>query len=79
MLRLSKDKKSVTDDQGNTVYVSSKRDGKTVYTSPTEEGGRGKKCIKFGISPKKVCIEFDGPKCISWDGIEVYGCLEWED
>ena len=79
MLRLTEDKQSVIDDRGNTVYIARERDGKTVYVpAPSVEmEGKGKVCLEFKIEPKKVCISWNGHKCIEWGGIDTEVCVKW--
>lgn len=76
ILKLSSDKKSVTDEQGNIVYIAKEHEGKLTYVSPDQT--RGKVCVEFKIVPKQVCIDWNGPKCISWGGIDTEVCVKWE-
>lgn len=77
MLRLSEDKKTVTDEQGNAVYVAEEREGKLIYVPAATP--KGKVCLEFKIEPKKVCISWNGPKCLSWGGIDVEVCAKWSN
>jgi hypothetical protein len=75
-LRLSPDKKTVTDEQGNIIYIANEKNGKTIYVSPLQT--KGKVCVEFKIVTKKVCIEWNGPKCITWGGVDTEVCIKWE-
>jgi len=77
-LKLSEDKQQVIDQNGSVVYIATEKDGKTVYVDagPSLEG---RVCVEFKMESKKVCIDWNGPKCVSWGGIDVQLCAKWEN
>ncbi|MGJ5074558.1 hypothetical protein [Bradyrhizobium oligotrophicum] len=75
LLTLSPDKKSITDDAGNVLYVAcNDKDGSVYYDKP-ENITKGKVCI--GWEEESVCVGWDAKHelclkvkaekfCISW-------------
>lgn len=75
-LYLSKDKTTVMDKEGKTVFVRTEMNGKAIYVEPSiGTKGTGKVCVEIG--QKKVCASWGETKvCIGWDTIEY--CIKWE-
>ena len=69
-LKVDKERGAITNVYDEVLYVRREREGKHVYIAPSTET---KICKQ--VAPKEVwvCVDWEGPRCTSWEE-----CASWE-